>query len=129
MRRKEHKHDLAAGALQGLLVEVLSLVCLLLLLTSLTKSGNISEPLLLLLLPLSCLLSSTAGVLCVSGNKEDRILSLLLTGVVPSVCLLCCGLLFTGGDAAGSLFWNAGAFLIPAFAAMLPGSKRSRRRR
>lgn len=128
MRRTEQKRNFSTGAFTGLLVTAISFGGLLCLLTVLLRRGSIGDSLLRLLLPLCCLLSGTAGALSSSRKRGDRILSLLLTGVVPSGCLLCCGLFFAGADAGSSLLWNAAAFLLPALAALLPGKKNTRRR-
>lgn len=128
MRQTEQKRNISTGAFGGLLVTAISFGGLLCLVTVLLKHGSIGDSLLRLLLPLCCLLSGMAGTLSASRNRGDRTFSLLLTGVVPSGCLLCCGLLFAGAETDGSLLWNAAAFLLPALAGLLPGKKRTRHR-
>ena len=129
MRHKERKRELSTGTLSGLLVTLISFACLVLLFTALVKSGRLRESLLHLLLPLGCLASSAAGVFVQAGKKEARPYSRLLCGAVPFVCLLCCGLAFARSGSRSTLLWNGFAFLIPSLAAMIPGGRKSHRRR
>lgn len=129
MRRMERKRNFSAGALCGLLVTILSFACMLFLLTLLLKNGSINDSLLRLLLPLSCLLAGAIGSLFSLAAKEDRVLALLLSGTIPSGCLLCSGLIFIGHGMGDALLWNAAAFIVPALAALIPGKKKTRHRR
>ena len=129
MQKRTNRQKTRTIPITGLCTTLAALAGILCLLALLVQKGTMPEELLHPALLLGCLLSAIAGCVVSSGGGER--LGTLLSGAVPAVLLLCCGIVAGGGEGTGRwAIWNAAALLIPCLTAQLfRGNKRRKRRR
>ena len=130
MRKRTENLKRRSAPVAGLCMTLAVLAGVLCLLALLVQKGTLPEKLLQPALLTGCLLSGAAGSILCRGRGEGATAQ-LLSGAVPAIAVLCCGIVIGGDAGVGKwALWNAAALLIPCLAAQLfRGRKRRRHKR
>ena len=129
MRKRTNKQKTRSFPITGLCATLAVLVGVLCLLALLIQKGAMPEEILHPALLLGCLLSAIAGCILSRGREAGR-MAQLLSGAVPAILVLCCGIVMGGDAGVGKwALWNAAALLTPCLAAQCFRRRNRQRRR